>query len=126
MSNKKLRMENRKAARYTPQPDDPNAALYFKNEITIKFPFDEVEREVVDLSKTGVKVFMEDDDPLKEHIGKTVKVLLCLKEETLNVKVEIVHQTDDEYGLEYVGCHFVDNNSDQTETIVNYLTGLNG
>lgn len=126
MSIKKLRMEKRQAARYTPEPDDPKEALYFKNEITIKFPFDEVEREVVDLSKSGVKVFLEEEDLIKEHIGEKLKVLLMLKEEPLSVKVEIVHQSDDEYGLEYVGCHFVDIKSEQIDKIVEYLSRIDG
>ena len=126
MSKKKLSIENRQAPRYNPEPDKAEEALFFKNEITIKFPCDEVEREITDLSETGLKVFLEDSDPLLQLVGQTVKALLNLNKKKLSLKVKIVHQTEDDYGLAYMGCRFEDLSKDNTKVILKYLETKKG
>lgn len=122
---KKLVVEERKAERFAPEPDDVESALFFENEITVKFPCDSVEREVIDLSKSGLKVLIEDDDPLTSLVGTDVKILLSLKDEAISLVVSLVHQTDDEYGLQYVGCRFIGITETQAGKIVDYLARVN-
>jgi len=117
MSKKRFTIEHRKSPRYNPEPEDAEQALFFKNEITIRFPCDSVEREVMDLSKTGLKVFLEDNDPLMEQIGNKVKALMTLNKETISVQVIPVHLTEDDYGLGYLGCRF-ENLSDKNRNII--------
>ena len=122
MSKKKLHIEHRKSPRYNPEPGDAEGALFFTNEITIKFPCDSVEREVTDLSETGLKVFLEDDDdPLIQLIGKKVKTLLALNDVTLPVRVSVIHRTEDDYGLSYVGCRFDKLDPQCRKMIVSFL-----
>jgi hypothetical protein len=122
---KKLLVEEREAERFAPEPDDVESALFFENEITVKFPCDSVEREVIDLSKTGLKVLVEEEDPLISLVGTDVKILLSLKDDTMSLVVALVHQTDDEYGLQYVGCRFVGITEAQAGAIVAYLSKVN-
>lgn len=121
MSKKNVTIENRKAARFNPEPENAEEALFFKNEITIRFPCDDVEREVTDLSETGLKVFLEDEDPLLELIGKSVKAILTLSKKHLSVVVKLVHMTEDDYGLVYVGCRFDQLTGENKKRITTYL-----
>ena len=104
------------------EPEDAEEALFFKNEITIKFPCDSVEREVTDLSVSGLKVFLEDSDPLEEFLDQDLKGILTLKNKSYNVQLHLLYKTEDEFGLTYIGCRFENLSKEHEKVISEYLS----
>jgi hypothetical protein len=122
-TNKKhIHIEKRIAPRFNPEPEDAEKALFFKNDALIRFPCDDFDREVMDLSTTGLKVFLENEnDSLTKLKDNLTKAVLTLNQTPIPIKLKLVHMTEDEYGLQYAGFKYDNLTNKAMELIRNYL-----